>query len=102
MVEVHGLHAHFVLMHIEALNQQMMLHKSHNKAETARLASTEIVRGRSENPLLVFAEATKFPRGWLLKLDLKTTISQKTERSHKQDYRTRTTSNQATSSKNPF
>ncbi|EUJ25371.1 hypothetical protein PCORN_17569 [Listeria cornellensis FSL F6-0969] len=34
----HGLHAHCVLMHIEALNQQEMLHKSHNKAETARSA----------------------------------------------------------------
>ncbi|AQY50738.1 hypothetical protein PWEIH_13869 [Listeria weihenstephanensis FSL R9-0317] len=39
------------------------------KSVNSPLASTEIVRGRSENPLLVFAEAPKFPRGWLLELD---------------------------------
>ncbi|KGL46784.1 hypothetical protein BMT55_16000 [Listeria newyorkensis] len=46
-----GLHAHCVLMHIEVLNRQVMPHKNHNKAETARLASTEC----KERMLTLFA-----------------------------------------------
>ncbi|EUJ46613.1 hypothetical protein PROCOU_10858, partial [Listeria rocourtiae FSL F6-920] len=50
-IAVHGLHARFALMHIEALIRHTTLLKSHNKAETARSAPKKtgaaVVKSRS-------------------------------------------------------
>ncbi|WP_222712965.1 hypothetical protein, partial [Listeria grandensis] len=61
---VHGLYAHYVLMHIVALTQQGTLRKSHNKAETARSAPKKNWSGRSKKPILLFMEGVKISRSW--------------------------------------
>ncbi|AQY50901.1 hypothetical protein UE46_07510 [Listeria weihenstephanensis] len=58
-------------MEATKISRVWLLKLDHLKSVNSPLASTEIVRGRSENPFLVFSEAPKIPRGWLLKLDPK-------------------------------
>ncbi|EUJ42301.1 hypothetical protein, partial [Listeria rocourtiae] len=53
---VHGLHAHFVLMHIEALIQHTTLLKSHNKAGSGG-ASRDAVHGLHARFALMHIEA---------------------------------------------